>query len=152
MLHEVRNMLLIGLGWRSLCSGMLHRVVSRKLADAWQVLTASIITAISRVRSDDGDSKHLWNVGQFLWDYTVQHPGRQSSFYTPPWEPELAQDLAVSDTSCWWRFEMMLCTLCLGFVAGNFMTKRITFHFKVGKPRSQPVHWLSSWVWQIIIL
>jgi hypothetical protein len=27
----------------------------------------------------DGGSKHLWNVGQFLPDYTAQHPRRQSS-------------------------------------------------------------------------
>jgi hypothetical protein len=25
---------------------------------------------------DDGGSKHLWNVGQFLPDYTAQHPRR----------------------------------------------------------------------------
>jgi hypothetical protein len=30
-------------------------------------------------RPDNGGSKHLWNVGQLLLDYTVQHPRRQSS-------------------------------------------------------------------------
>jgi hypothetical protein len=30
-------------------------------------------------RPDDGDSKHLWNVGQFLPEYKVQLPRRQSS-------------------------------------------------------------------------
>jgi hypothetical protein len=27
-------------------------------------------------------SKHIWNVGQFLPDYTAQHPRRQSSSYS----------------------------------------------------------------------
>jgi hypothetical protein len=31
---------------------------------------------------DDGGSKHLRNVGQFLPDYTAQHPKRPS--YSPP--------------------------------------------------------------------
>jgi hypothetical protein len=30
-------------------------------------------------RSDDGGSKHLWNVGKLLIDYTAQKPRRQSS-------------------------------------------------------------------------
>jgi hypothetical protein len=30
-------------------------------------------------RPDYGDSKHLWNVGQFVPDYTAQYPRRQSS-------------------------------------------------------------------------
>jgi hypothetical protein len=28
---------------------------------------------------DDGGSKHLWNVGKFLLDFTAQHPSGQSS-------------------------------------------------------------------------
>jgi hypothetical protein len=32
-------------------------------------------------RPDDGGSKHLWNVGQFLRDYTAQHPRNQYSRY-----------------------------------------------------------------------
>jgi hypothetical protein len=43
-------------------------------------------------RPDDGSSKHLWNVGQFLWDYTAQHPRRQSSSYSPPWGPKISQN------------------------------------------------------------
>jgi hypothetical protein len=31
-------------------------------------------------------SKHPWNVGKLLPDYTVQHPRRQPSSYSPPWE------------------------------------------------------------------
>jgi hypothetical protein len=30
-------------------------------------------------RPDDGGSKHLWNVGKLLPDYTAQHPRRQLS-------------------------------------------------------------------------
>jgi hypothetical protein len=37
---------------------------------------------------EDGGSKHLWNVSQFLPDHTVQYPSRQSSSYSPLWETE----------------------------------------------------------------
>jgi hypothetical protein len=40
-------------------------------------------------RTDNGGSKHLLNVGQFLRDYTAQHPRRESSSYSPPWQPEI---------------------------------------------------------------
>jgi hypothetical protein len=30
-------------------------------------------------RTEDGGNKHLWKVGQFLRDYTAQHPRRRSS-------------------------------------------------------------------------
>jgi hypothetical protein len=33
-------------------------------------------------RPDDGDSKHLWNVGKLLPDYTSQRPRRQPSSNT----------------------------------------------------------------------
>jgi hypothetical protein len=35
-----------------------------------------------------GGSKHLWNVGQFLPDYTAQHSRIQTSSYFSPSEPE----------------------------------------------------------------
>jgi hypothetical protein len=36
-------------------------------------------------QGNDGGSKHLWNIGKFLWDYMAQHPRRQSSSYSMPW-------------------------------------------------------------------
>jgi hypothetical protein len=44
-------------------------------------------------RHDDGSSKHLWNVGQFLpgrIDCTAQLPRRQCSINSQPWEPEMS--------------------------------------------------------------
>jgi hypothetical protein len=41
------------------------------------VRATSIVGAMTSCR-DGGGSKHLWNVGQFLPDYTEQHPTRQS--------------------------------------------------------------------------
>jgi hypothetical protein len=35
-------------------------------------------------------SKHLWNAGQLLPYYTAQHPRRQPSSYSSPWEPEIS--------------------------------------------------------------
>jgi hypothetical protein len=51
-------------------------------------------------RPDNGDSKHLWNVSKFLPDYTAQQPRRQSSSYSPPWEPEISLTLeSVSENT-----------------------------------------------------
>jgi hypothetical protein len=44
---------------------------------------------------DDGGSKHLWNVGQFLPDYAAQQPRRQSSSFSLPWEPETSSAICV---------------------------------------------------------
>jgi hypothetical protein len=41
-------------------------------------------------RPDDGGSKYLWNVGKRLLDYMAEHPRRQSSLYSPLWEPEMS--------------------------------------------------------------
>jgi hypothetical protein len=38
----------------------------------------------------DEGSTHFWNVGQFLLEYTAQHPRRLSSSFSPPWEPEIS--------------------------------------------------------------
>jgi hypothetical protein len=40
---------------------------------------------------DDGGRKHLWNVGQFLRDYTTEHSSPSS--YSPPREREMSQML-----------------------------------------------------------
>jgi hypothetical protein len=41
-------------------------------------------------RPDEGGSKHLWNVGQLLPDYTAQYPRRLLPSYSPPLEPEIS--------------------------------------------------------------
>jgi hypothetical protein len=51
--------------WRWLSSGLLRRVV-------WSG---------DEHRRDDGGSKHLWNVGKLLSDYTAQQPRRRPSSY-----------------------------------------------------------------------
>jgi hypothetical protein len=53
--------------WRRLSFGILYRS---------EVLTPYIIA--------------LWKVGKFLREYTAQYPRRQSSSYSPPWEPEIS--------------------------------------------------------------
>jgi hypothetical protein len=50
-----------------------------------------VLTALLQ-RPDDGGSKHLWNVGPFLPDNTTQHPTRQPSSYSSPWERETSHD------------------------------------------------------------
>jgi hypothetical protein len=52
-------------------------------------------------RPDDEGSKHLWNVGKLLPDYTAQHPRRQPSSYSLPWEPQiLLSHLHTSRREC----------------------------------------------------
>jgi hypothetical protein len=46
---------------------MFLRVVSYKLID---------VSGAYCDHTDDGSSKYLWNVGQFLPDYTEQYPRR----------------------------------------------------------------------------
>jgi hypothetical protein len=41
-------------------------------------------------RPDDGNSKHLWNVGIHLPHYTEQYPRKQPSSYSSPWNPEIS--------------------------------------------------------------
>jgi hypothetical protein len=43
--------------------------------------TVQIMELIIHHHPDDGGSKNLWNVDQFLPDYTAQHPRRQPSSY-----------------------------------------------------------------------
>jgi hypothetical protein len=49
-------------------------------------------------RPDNRGSKHLWNIGKLLPHYTAQHPRRQSSSYSPPWEPEIWLRLHSQDS------------------------------------------------------
>jgi hypothetical protein len=67
--------------------------LSRKLSKPqnWTCLKKEKITAEEQIprcllppSSGRRGSKHLWNVGQFLRDYTTQHPKRQSSSYSLP--------------------------------------------------------------------
>jgi hypothetical protein len=39
---------------------------------------------------DDGGRKNLWNVSQFLPDYTAQLSKRHSSSHLSPWEPKIS--------------------------------------------------------------
>jgi hypothetical protein len=61
-----------------------------KMTVFWDVALCSLVETNRRFRDthclhyqgDDGGSKHLLNVGQFLRDYMAQHPTRQSSSAT----------------------------------------------------------------------
>jgi hypothetical protein len=54
---------------------------------------------ITHHQPDDEGSKNLWNVGKLLPDYTMQHPRRQSTSQSPPWEPEISPDCC---SLLWW--------------------------------------------------
>jgi hypothetical protein len=55
----------------------------------WPLLRSEIIIQVFKInerqsnRPDDGSNKLLYNFGQYLGYYTVQHPRRQPSSYSP---------------------------------------------------------------------
>jgi hypothetical protein len=62
-------------------TGHLNRM-SLEMAVFWVVTPCSHVEFDRRFRSaapEDGGSKHLWNVGKLLPDYTAQQPRRQPS-------------------------------------------------------------------------
>jgi hypothetical protein len=63
-----------------------------KMAVFWVVAPYSLVEVYRHFRGDDRPddegSKHLWNVGKLLLDYTAQQPRRQPSSYSPLWEPQ----------------------------------------------------------------
>jgi hypothetical protein len=67
--------------WGWLSSGILYRVVSYEVIDVSEVLTAFKVRAIT------------------LRDYTAQHPRRQSSSFSPPWEYETESRVRVVNIS-----------------------------------------------------
>jgi hypothetical protein len=78
------------------------RFIQVKMAVFWVVSPCSLVEVYRRFigayclhhQDDDypydGGRNHLWNVRKFLSDYTAQ-PIRQSSSYSPPWEPEISR-------------------------------------------------------------
>jgi hypothetical protein len=50
---------------------------------------------LSSHRPDDGGSKHLWNIGKLLPDYTAQQPTKRPSSYSPPWESQISRTLTL---------------------------------------------------------
>jgi hypothetical protein len=52
-------------------------------------------------RSNEEGSKHLWNVGKLLPDFTAQEPRRQPFSYSPPLEPGISQVMS----GCYALFE-----------------------------------------------
>jgi hypothetical protein len=83
-----------------------HRMSMRKTHDSyWQdgenfgfkQLSNERWLSSGMLRPDDWGSRHLWNVVKLLPDYTAQHPRRQSSSFSPPWNP-------INSSNCTRRF------------------------------------------------
>jgi hypothetical protein len=84
--------------YRGRCSST-YTTGCRKMAVFWDVAPCSLVDTGRHIRGsyclhhqvthrpDKGVSKFVWNVGQYLRDYTVPHTRRQPS-YSSPWEPE----------------------------------------------------------------
>jgi hypothetical protein len=66
-----------------------------KMTVFWDFAPCSLLCS----HPDDGGRKRLWNVSQFLPDYVVQHPRRQSFSFLLSWEPEISPGF---DLFVWW--------------------------------------------------
>jgi hypothetical protein len=72
---------------------------------AWRWQSSGMLRRVGDHRPDDGGSKHLWNISQFLPNYTTQHPKRQSFSYLSSWDPEIS--------FLWLRCQSAFCLLVL---------------------------------------
>lgn len=48
------------------------------------------------------DGKHLWDVGEFLWNFMAHHLRRWSFPYLMPWEPEISHYFVQNLRVCLW--------------------------------------------------
>jgi hypothetical protein len=62
------------------------------MTDVSEEFTASIFMMLTH-HSDDGGRKLLWNISQYLLDWTMQHSRRQPYSYLSPWEPQISTSL-----------------------------------------------------------
>jgi hypothetical protein len=80
------------------------------MAVFWVVAPCSLIEVYQHFRGScclhhqgdrpvDWGSKHLWNVSKLPPDSRAQQPRRQSSLYSPPWEPEISRLLWSSPST-----------------------------------------------------
>jgi hypothetical protein len=99
------------LWWWRQYSPLKRRSISTELHGATSQKTVIFILAAVRNRSDDGGSTHLWNVGQFLPDYTAQHPRRRPSSYSLPWESKIILNILDFDAIWRWIFSFTLSLL-----------------------------------------
>jgi hypothetical protein len=86
---------------------------------------------LSSDRPNDGGSKHLWNVGQFIQDYTAQHPRRQPASYSSMCEPEISpvkvrcEKRCRRGTSCKYQY-LLLVLQCICAAVMSFLRGKIT--------------------------
>jgi hypothetical protein len=93
-------------------------------------------------RPDAGGSKHPWNVGKLLWVYKVQHPGRQWSSYSSPWEPEISHIILINHS--WLSYHLIRHSSLFLFIFGLFndavsssdcitLDDRVINYWRIGK-------------------
>jgi len=52
-------------------------------------------------------NNHVSNIGQCVPDYMAQHPRRQPSWYSTPWEPDISMSFSFNDN----RHPLKYCTM-----------------------------------------
>jgi hypothetical protein len=92
---------------------------------------------------DDEGSKHLWNVGQFLPNYTAQHPRRQSSSYSP-WEPEISTTFLLTAHVFWLTFNRCKTSEC-------FMWVEVLLKTELGDPLNINIRQYAYFISQVSV-
>jgi hypothetical protein len=67
------------------------------------LVNPTVRTAQLTYRPIDRGIKHIRNISKRLLAYTALQPRRQSSSYSPPWEPEILQQLNSFLRFCRWQ-------------------------------------------------
>jgi hypothetical protein len=114
-IHRTNRLFLIRLLWCWQPSGILRRVVSKKLTDVSKVLTAPFIRKMTR-RHNAGGSKHvrnIRNISQLLIHDTVQYPRSLYASYSSPRESIISCRLFSSSTIYRQLYTANVMSLCL---------------------------------------
>jgi hypothetical protein len=98
---------------------------------------------------------YLWNVGQFLWDCTALHLRRQSSSYSPPWEPEVSLTcewltflLCISDAAVSVSKPATLTVFFADFLSCEVNMIIVTLHLIFNSHNNLPVRCQKPLSWQ----
>jgi hypothetical protein len=160
LFRNLPRSIIIGIPLVTLCYALIN-VSYLTVMSGTELIDSEAVAVVSNsiylaCRPYVGGSKRLWNVGQFVQDYTAQHPRKQSCSHPSPWEREVhlichsyfdKHDLQT--TLCCWRSSGMQCCVH-SEVRHQSFGGAYCFNLQVLKPEglspySRSCHWWIYW-------